>query len=192
MRNILNETSFHNWNKFNQQGMCPFQWTFFAANQDWDCPFNIILIRKSLFQDHLFVGRIYSTYVRSTIIEKVGKNTSSLIGGDFEAKVGQPSDSENCLGKFSIGGQKHNGQRLCTFKSLENLVVSGTTFHEMRSQLFTWRSDEKVTKNQIDHILINQRCRSAVNNIQVRGQTSSLLWPQTLDKHHRNQAQVLQ
>ena len=102
-------------------------------------------------------------------IEKVGKNTIVLIEGDFNAKVGQPNDSKNCLGKFSIRERNNNGKRLCTFASLENLVLSSTTFQKRRWQLVTWHSNDKVTKNQFDHILINRRWRSAVNNIQVRG-----------------------
>ena len=102
------------------------------------------------------------------IFEKIGKNTIVLNGVDFKAKVGQSTDSENWLGKFSIGERNYNGQRLCTFANLENLVVSSTAFQKRRSQLVTWHSNDKVTKSQIDHILINRRWRSAVNNIQVR------------------------
>ena len=101
-------------------------------------------------------------------IGKVGENTIVLIGGDLHAKLGQPNDSENCLGKFSLGERNDNRQRLCTLASLENLVLSSPTFQERLSQLVTWHSNDKVTKKQIDHILINCRWKSAVNNIQVR------------------------
>ena len=58
----------------------------------------------------------YATLRQS--IEKVGRNTIVFIRGEFNAKVGQPTDSENCLGNFSMGERYDNGQRLYTIASL--------------------------------------------------------------------------
>ena len=85
-------------------------------------------------------------------LEKVCKNPIVLIGGDFNAKVGQPNDCESCLGKFSSGERSDNGHRLCTFASLENLVLSSTSFQKRRSQLVTWRSNESHREPNRSHL----------------------------------------
>ena len=89
-----------------------------------------------------------------------------LIGGDFNAKIGQPADGEGKnIGRFSIGQWDSNEERLANFSLLNNLVVSSTTFRKKRHTLHTWTLNEQKTRNQVDHIVNSRRWRSSITNI---------------------------
>ena len=93
------------------------------------------------------------------------KDTITVIAGDFNAKVGQRIDGEECLGQFTRGRRNNNGQRLVEFCEENNLAVSNSLFKHRASHTTTWESTRelehddgtrKVVRifNQIDYILV--------------------------------------
>ena len=98
-------------------------------------------------------------------LKDVPKKDVLVVGGDFNAKVGLPLDGEKQnIGRFATGSRNANGELLAHFAVLNDLVISNTTFQKKRHSLYTWRSNDNRTKNQIDYMLISRRWRTSVNN----------------------------
>ncbi|PVD21686.1 hypothetical protein C0Q70_17485 [Pomacea canaliculata] len=81
-----------------------------------------------------------------------------LIIGDLNAKVGSDNTCrEHVMGKHGIGTINDNGERLADFCEENNLLIGGTLFQHKDIHKATWTSPDGITKNQIDHVIINQR-----------------------------------
>ena len=82
-----------------------------------------------------------------------------ILMGDFNAKVGRHADQwEGCIGRFGLPSPVcDNGQRLLDLCTANSLAITDTMFQHKRIHLATWRSNDGITKNQIDHILVRQR-----------------------------------
>ena len=57
------------------------------------------------------------------------------------------------------------GTRLLQFATSENSTISNTYFKKRKSRKWTWRSPNRLVKNEIDYILINKK--SIVKNVEV-------------------------
>ena len=55
-----------------------------------------------------------------------------------------------------------NGERLCDFCSANGLVITGTIFPHKVIHKLTWRSTDKKTVHQIDHVMVNGRMRTSI------------------------------
>ena len=98
-------------------------------------------------------------------LEHVPNKEVLIIGGDFNAKIGSPLDSDKQnIGRFAIGSRNANGELLANFAVLNDFVLSNTTFQKKIHSLYTWRSNDNKTKNQIDYMLIPKRWRTSVIN----------------------------
>ena len=58
-----------------------------------------------------------------------------------------------------------NGMRLISFAASRSPVVSSTSFPHRKIHKQTWASRDGVTKNQIDHVLTDQRHSSSVLDV---------------------------
>ena len=67
-------------------------------------------------------------------------------------------------GKYGLGEQNEQGQRLLESCTINNLIVTNTLFQHHPGRLYTWISPDHRTKNQIDYIIVPQRWRSSVKN----------------------------
>ena len=73
------------------------------------------------------------------------------------------------VGVHAIGKLCENGVRLGSFACCRDLIASSTYFQQKFSRLVSWRAPNKCrSKNQIDHVLLNGRWRSAVTAIRYR------------------------
>ena len=61
-----------------------------------------------------------------------------------------------------------NGEMLADFCSTNSLVIGGTIFLHRKYHKATWVSSDKLTKNQIDHVMVRQRYRSSLQDVRVR------------------------
>ncbi|GBP70624.1 Craniofacial development protein 2 [Eumeta japonica] len=99
-----------------------------------------------------------------TAIESAHKHI--ILMGDFNAKIGAPKDTENCIMKqYGYGVRNDRGQRLIDFALENKLTIINTCFKKKENRRWTWRSPTGQYKNEIDYILSNQP--SLFENIEV-------------------------
>ena len=83
------------------------------------------------------------------------------IMGDLNAKVGNVEDSKT-VGNYGLGEQNETGQRLIEFCNESNMVIMNTWLQQPLCRLYTLKSLEDISRNQIDYIMIDQRFKNCV------------------------------
>lgn len=83
--------------------------------------------------------------------------THTIVMGDFNAKVGQHLNDEQCTGQYGLGTRNKRGERLVDFASSNQLCVANTFFDKKPTRKWTWLSPDNKTKNEIDYILTSQK-----------------------------------
>jgi hypothetical protein len=63
------------------------------------------------------------------------------------------------MGKYGCGNINDNGERLVDLCGTNNLVIGGTIFPHREIHKLTWISPNGRDKNQIYHIIINEKWR---------------------------------
>ena len=141
-------------------------------------------------------ARFYSTYAKITVIQcyapteqakeeekdifyhnlqsqidKSPRHDIMIIMGDINAKIGSDNNGyETCMGKEAMGERNNNGQRLIDLCLENGLVIGGSVFQHKTIHKTTWNSPDNKTKNQIDHIAINQKWRRSMKDVKaIRG-----------------------
>ena len=88
--------------------------------------------------------------------------------GDLNARPGNNNiGRDRLMGKHGKGNINDNGERLCHFCEENNMVIGGTLFQHRDIQKMTWTSPSGTTKSQIDHILINGKWRSSLQDVRA-------------------------
>jgi hypothetical protein len=84
---------------------------------------------------------------------------------DFNAKVEDNNrDVEKHIDKHGLGGMNQNKEKLIEFCEISNMELSNTFFSHKNIHKSTWNSQDKITKNQIDHFCISKKFGSAVHD----------------------------
>ncbi|XP_070137322.1 uncharacterized protein [Drosophila bipectinata] len=90
-----------------------------------------------------------------------------ILLGDFNATVGREDIFGATVGRFSLHETtSSNGLRLIGFAAAHNMVVRSTGFRHLDIHKASWLSPDRLTRNQIDHIVID--ARHASNILDVR------------------------
>jgi len=98
-------------------------------------------------------------------IDRTDKRNIMILAGDWNAQVGKgDASSKHIVGQYTIGNRCENGSRLVSFAEHNGLVISSSKFQHPKRHLLTWYSNDGVTSHQIDHILINSRWASSVED----------------------------
>ena len=84
--------------------------------------------------------------------------------GDWNAKVGS-GEVPGVTGRFGLGQRNDRGARLIAFCTQNSLKILNTKFQQHSRRLYTWKSPDKVTRNQIDFLLCHNRWESSVNRV---------------------------
>ena len=88
--------------------------------------------------------------------------------GDLNAKIGNHNKNrERIMGKHIIGEMNENGLKLVEFCEANELVIGGGLFPHKNIHKTTCESPDGKSKNQIDHIMINIRRRSSLQDVRV-------------------------
>jgi sorting nexin-29 len=91
-----------------------------------------------------------------------------MVLGDMNAKVGREEIYRPAIGKWSLHEvTNENGLRLIDFATEKGMVIKSTFFRHKRIHQATWESPDGVTRNQIDHCLIDGRHFSDVINVKL-------------------------
>ncbi|XP_065582026.1 uncharacterized protein LOC136041328 [Artemia franciscana] len=90
------------------------------------------------------------------------------LDGDFNAKVG--NDKYYCpeiLGSEGLGEINENGTLLVDFALTNDLIIGGTMFAHKTIHKYSWNSPDGRTHNQIDHLLINRKWKSSLQDVRA-------------------------
>ena len=111
----------------------------------------------------------YEKLVR--VYDEAPKRDIKIILGDLNAKVGREPMYRPTIGKYSLHETSNdNGLRIIDFAISRNMVVSSTYFEHKNIHKATWLSPDGITKNQIDHLLIDGRhCSDVLDVKSCRG-----------------------
>ena len=125
-------------------------------------PFNITVVQVYDPTSNAEEAEVEQFYeVLWDLLEVTPPKNVLFIIGDWNAKVGsQELPAET--GKFGLGVQNEEKQRLTEFPQENTLVIANTLFQQHKRRLYTWTSLDGQYWNQIDYILCNQRWRSSI------------------------------
>lgn len=91
-----------------------------------------------------------------------------IILGDLNAKIGREPVFRQYIGNNSLHENTNdNGYRLIDLAASNNMVVASTRFARKDSHKITWISPDGVTRNQIDHVLIDRRHYSNLRSVRT-------------------------
>lgn len=91
-----------------------------------------------------------------------------IILGDFNAKFGREPVFRQYIGTHSLHENTNdNGLRVIQMAASKNLVVASTRSPRKDIYKATWVSPDGVTRNQIDHVLIERRHNSSLKMIRT-------------------------
>ena len=100
-------------------------------------------------------------------IKECKNHEVTIIMGDFNAKVGNLKDN-NITGGHGLGERNERGDKLVEWAGIHNMIIGNTWFQQHPRRLWTWKSPDDNTKNQIDFILINKRFRNSLLSVKTR------------------------
>ena len=127
-------------------------------------PFNITLIQVHTLTNNTEEAEVEQFYEDLQILlELTPKKDVPFITGDWNAKVGSQT-IPGMTGKFGLGIQNEEGQRLIEFCQENALVIANTLFQQHKRRLYTRTSPDGQHRNQIDYILYSQRWRSSIQS----------------------------
>ena len=90
-----------------------------------------------------------------------------FVTGDLNARVEMDNTSkERTMGTHCYGYINNNGERLVVLWEETNLVIGGTLFRHRDIHKVIWRSPDYNTVTQIDHIIINQKWRRSLRDVE--------------------------
>ena len=75
------------------------------------------------------------------LLELTPKQDVLFIIGDWNAKVGS-HETPGATGKFGLGAQNEERQRLTEFGQENALVIANTLFQQHKRRLYTWTSSD--------------------------------------------------
>ena len=103
------------------------------------------------------------------MIQRVPAHDMLLVIGDLNARVGNDNAGrESNMGTHRCGLMNDNGQRLCELCEKNKLLIGGTNFHHKEIHKKTWTSPDGATTSQIDHVLVNKKWRSLMQDVRTR------------------------
>ena len=104
-----------------------------------------------------------------SVLDKIPNRDMLILMGDMNAKVGADNtDREREMGRHGLGKMNENGEMPAYFCSTNSLVIGGTIFSHRKYHKATWVFPDKLTENQIDHVMVRQRYRSSLQDVRVR------------------------
>ena len=128
-------------------------------------PFNIAIVQvyaptSSSTEEELddFYDDLYRAFIQCKSQEVI------LVMGDINAKVGK-GRQQDIVGPHGLGRRNERGDTWVQWCEQNDQIITNTWFEHNPRRLWTWRSPDDNTKNQIDYITINRRFRNSILNV---------------------------
>jgi len=103
-------------------------------------------------------------------INKIARSDIKIILADFNAKVGKESVYKPIIGNESLHNETNNNAiKIIQFAKCYGLNVRSKKFPHKDIHKETWYSADGTTANQIEHVFINNRFRSAITDVVPTG-----------------------
>jgi hypothetical protein len=91
-----------------------------------------------------------------------------IVLGDLNTKIRKERIYHNVAGMHSLHEHLNdNGSRLANFASGKGLIIKSTMLPRKDKYKYTWVSPIGRRKNQIDHVLINNRFKNSITNVRI-------------------------
>ncbi|KAL4141595.1 hypothetical protein QTP88_004211 [Uroleucon formosanum] len=101
-----------------------------------------------------------------TVCDLLPNSKVKILLGDFNAKIGQEPIFSPTIGSNSLHlNSNDNGTRLINFAMARDMVVSSNTFPHKNIHKQTWVSPDGRTRNQIDHIVVDDRFKRCILDV---------------------------
>jgi hypothetical protein len=84
---------------------------------------------------------------------------------------------QNTVGPYRLGRRNQRGQMLIDFCERNRLVITNTRFKKPKRRLYTWISPGDKSQYQLDYVLVKQRFRNSVKDVQTMPAAE-------IDSHH--------
>ncbi|PSN58148.1 Craniofacial development protein 2 [Blattella germanica] len=102
----------------------------------------------------------------SKIYDKIPKNDTKVVLGDWNAKIGKEDEYKPTIGNHSLHTESNNnGIRAIDFAMSNNMTIKSTYFPHKLIHKVTWQSPDGKTKNQIDHVMVDKRHSSTIMDV---------------------------
>ena len=88
----------------------------------------------------------------------------NIVMGDFNAKVGRGRNTD-IVGSEGLGEMNRRGEKLMEWCEQNDQIIMNTWFTKHPRKLWTWKSPDGITRNQIDYITVNRRFRNSIRDI---------------------------
>ena len=96
-------------------------------------------------------------------------NQVVVMFNQINARLGNDNtDRESNMDTHGCGIMNDNEQRLCELCKENKLVIGGTIFHRKEIHKKTWTSPDGATTSQIDHVLVNKKWRSSLQDVRTK------------------------
>ena len=86
---------------------------------------------------------------------------------DFNAKVGN-NTSGKTIGHNGLARKNERSITLVKWCHKQSLCITNIWFKKSEEKLWTWKSPDDQTRNQIDYILIPQKFRNTITGVSVK------------------------
>ena len=90
----------------------------------------------------------------------------NIIMGDFNAKVGKGRHTD-IVGSEGLGEMNERGEKLMEWCKQNDQIIMNIWFTKHPRKLWTWKSPDGITRNQIDYITVNRRYKNTVKDIRT-------------------------
>jgi exonuclease III len=101
------------------------------------------------------------------ILEEDGKGeTNTIVMGDSNSVVGNKAH-HNTVRPYGLGRRNQRGQMLIDFCERNGFVITNTWFKKPKRRLYTWKSPGDKSRYQLDDVLVKQRFRNSVKDVQT-------------------------
>ena len=99
-----------------------------------------------------------------SVIDQTSSGYSLYIIGDWNAKVGKYI-SNGIIGNFGLRERNGRGDQFVEFCGRADLRIMNTFFKLHPRRLYTWRSPNNITRNQIEYMLCITRWISSIKRV---------------------------
>ena len=98
------------------------------------------------------------------VVKSIPKSDIMIMTGNFKGKVGKQDTIGTAIGSYGPGDANNAGERLREFCEERELALINTWFKKHSGSLYTWKSPDGLSRNQIDYIVIDQNWKTIITD----------------------------